>query len=544
MAYNPRFYRGNPHLKSAWTTNEYTLDQIMELKKCSEDIFYFVKNYVKITTPDADVVPFDPYPFQHEFIENMESNRLVVLLSSRQSGKTTTVAVYALWKILFNESFKILILAHKQAMAKEILDRIKNCYEHIPFWMQHGIVECNKTQIELVNKSRITCSATTSDAGRGSSNSLVISDEFSAVKKSVADDFMGSVFPSISAGKKTQLVILSTPKGMNHFYHIYDGAVKGKNEFKPMKVNWRDIPGRDEKWEKTQRELLGSKFEEEHECSFIGSSNTLLDTDTMKNIEPILPVSFQGDLQIFELPIQDQDREVGYVMVADVAEGVGGDYSVISVIKIEDQQYTQVAVFRNNVITPLEYAHKIVEVSTMYNEAFCLVESNSIGNQVLYILESELEFERLFYTKRENNKIVLELCKSPKNRFGVRTTSSTKNLGCNRLKELVKQNILKITSSETFEELTNFGSNGKTFQASSGCTDDIVMTLVLFSWLTIQPAFKEYEVEIVKDSRNLTFSQNIPPTLHIPYIQSELGEEGFVDEDNNVWIEVGKNSFR
>lgn len=539
--YDYRFYRGNPHLKSAYCKADYTLDQIMELKKCSEDVFYFIKNYVKITTPDADVVPFDLYPFQHEFIENMEANRLVVLLSSRQSGKTTTVAVYALWKILFNESFKILILAHKQIMSKELLDRIKNCYEHIPFWMQHGVVECNKTQIELVNKSRITCSATTADAGRGSSNSLVISDEFSAVKKNVADDFMGSVFPSISAGKKTQLVILSTPKGMNHFYHIYDGAVKGRNEFKPMKVNWRDIPGRDEKWEKTQRELLGDKFEEEHECSFIGSSSSLLDTETMKNIQPIDAVSIQGDLKIFEHP---QDGEVGYVMIADVAEGVGADYSAISVIKIDNKKYTQVAVYKNNMVTPLEYAHKIMEISKLYHDAYCLVESNSIGNQVLYILESELEFERLFYTKRENNKIVLELCKTPKNKFGVRSTSSTKNLGCNRLKELVKQSVLKINSYDTFEELTNFASNGKTFQASSGCTDDLVMTLVLFAWLNIQPSFKEYETEIVKDSKNLTFNQHLPPTLPIITAISPLGEEGFVDADNNVWIEVGKNSFR
>lgn len=533
MGYNPRYYRGNPHLKSAWTKNDYTMEQILELKKCSEDVFYFLENYVKITTADAEVVPFILYPYQKKFISAMEKNRMSILLSARQTGKTQSVAAYALWKIIFNESFKVLVLAHKQAMAKEILDRIKSMYEHIPFWMQHGIVECNKSQIELVNKSRITCSATTADAGRGSTNSLVISDEFAAVKKSVADDFMSSVFPSISSGKKTQLVILSTPKGFNHFYHIYDGAVKKRNGFYPIKVNWRDIPGRDKKWEKTQRELLGDRFEEEHECSFLGTSNTLLSTDLIKMVENNLqaPITTIDDLKTFEEPI----KEKSYILTVDVAEGVDNDYSVCNVFRIEEKQYIQAAVYRSNTIKPELYAKKIIEMAEKYNEGYVLVELNSIGSLVAYILSEDMYYQNIFTTSRGKNKQILEIGKN-NNSPGVKTSTSVKNQGCMSLKNLIEKDILVIRDQTSFEEFTNFTSTGKSYSAATGCTDDTIMTLVLFSWLVIQPIFKECKSDFVS-GKGISSMQSSVILNNKIYFTKPVDDNRWVDEDGNVWYD-------
>lgn len=534
MSYDPRFYRGNPGLRSAYCKSDYTLEQIQEIKKCSEDIFYFLNNYCYITTADAEVVLFKPYKFQNKFIKTVEASRKVVLLSARQLGKTTSVAAYALWKILFTESYKILILSNDGAGAKDILDRIKTMYENIPHWLQQGVVECNKSTIELVNKSKVFCSSTTVNAGRGRAVAMVILDEFAAVSKNVADQFMVSVFPTLSSGKKTKIVILSTAKGFNHFHKIYDDATKKKNEFKPLKFDWRAVPTRDKAWEKSERLLLGDKFEEEHECIFQGASNTLLPASSIRKIDSSItnPICEMNDLKIFEEPIQDKS----YIVVVDSAEGVEEDFSVCNVIKINESSYEQVAVYRNNTIKPELYALKVVEIAKKYNNGFVFVELNSIGSLVAHIIADEQYYENMFTTKREKNRQMLKIGRNSDRLPGIKTSTMVKNQGCTSIKNMIDNDTLIIRDRTCFEEFTNFVSKGSSYAAEKGYTDDIVMTFVLFGWIVLQPLFKEHRSDFVSGKSISGIGSDV--ILHNTILfGNRIPDNRWVDAEGNVWYD-------
>jgi hypothetical protein len=586
-----RFYENNPKLLSANSTIEFTKDQIYEISKCKKDIFYFIKNYAKITSVEATIIPFEPRDFQTDIIKTITEERFLILLSGRQTGKTTTFAVYLLWKILFNSNTSVLITSYKEKYAKDFLSRIKNMFENIPLWMQSGITKWNVTEIELENKSKISAESTTETTGTGGSYSIIVSDELAKVSKRIADSFMKSVFPTISSGTSTKFFICSTPLGYNHFYRIFDDAKKGKNRFIAKEANWRAVVGRDEKWVQEQIEILGEDgFAQEHECKFIGNVSSLLDVYTHEKIVPKTPVSIDGNLKIYEHPVnlvetftkktqavqeviratpigdfttydlmfkknkiperviekaEEEQYNPGYVLIVDVSEGVGGDNSAISVVKIHNGKYEQVATFKDNKIAPSLFAIKIMEISKYYNDAFALVENNSIGSQLLHILIKEHFFTNLFYTSKKGAKTVLEMYGGDEVKAGIRTTQPVKNLGCNLLKTLIRNDSLLVYDQDTYEEFTNFSSNGKTYCAASGYTDDLVMTLVLFAWLTAQPVFMEYQKEVGKTKLRRNFGSN--SVVNISKIYSEVygddDDEGFVDRDG-VWEVIGKIPFR
>lgn len=581
-----RYHENNPKLLSANSTIDFTKEQIYEISKCKKDIFYFIKHYAKITSVEAKVIPFEPRDFQTDIIETITKERFIILLSGRQTGKTTTFAIYLIWKILFFSNTSILITSYKEKYAKDFLWRIKNMFENIPLWMQSGIKKWNVTEIELENKSKISAEATTETTGTGGSYSIIVSDELAKVRKNIADSFMKSVFPTISSGTTTKFFICSTPLGYNHFYRIFDDAKKGKNRFIAKEANWRAVKGRDDKWVQEQIEILGEDgFAQEHECKFIGNVSSLLDVYTHEKMVPKNPVSVDGSLKIYEHPIKIQEtftqqsqkvqptiKEMssgdftkyelmfkkekipenvlekaekeqynpGYLMIVDVSEGVGGDYSAISVIKLFEGKYEQVATFRDNKIAPSLFAIKIMEISKYYNDAFALVENNSIGNQLLHILIQEHFFTNLFYTSKKGSKTILEMFRGEETKAGIRTTQPVKNLGCNLLKNLIKNDLLIVNDQDTYEEFTNFTSNGKTYSAASGYTDDLVMTLVLFGWLTSQPVFQEYQKEVGKTKLKRNFGSG--SVVNIGKIHAEVyGDESddFRDSDG-YWQVVGK----
>lgn len=272
MSNKSQKYLGNSNLKAAGVSVNFTPEQIEEYIKCSQDPLYFVKNYVKIVSLDKGLVPFELYDYQEDMIRAVHENRFVIGKMPRQTGKSTTVISYLLHYILFNQDMSVAILANKLSTARELLNRLKMAYEYLPMWLQQGVVEWNKGSIVLENGSKILASATSSSAVRGGSYNFIFLDEFAYVPQNVAEEFFSSVYPTITSGKTTKVMIISTPKGLNMFYRLWVNANKkpgedGKNEYFPIEVHWTAVPGRDDKWkQQTISNTSEQQFRTEFEC--------------------------------------------------------------------------------------------------------------------------------------------------------------------------------------------------------------------------------------------------------------------------------------
>ena len=227
-------YLGNPNLKKANTPIEFTEDNIIEFMKCKEDPVYFAKNYIKIVSLDHGLVPFDLYPFQERLIQNFHDNRFNICKMPRQTGKSTTCVSYLLHYAVFNDNVNIAILANKASTARDLLGRLQLAYENLPKWMQQGIISWNKGSLELENGSKISSNSTSSSAVRGGSYNVIFLDEFAFIPNHIADDFFASVYPTISSGQSTKVIIVSTPRGMNHFYPFQPHATYDKNDSYPL----------------------------------------------------------------------------------------------------------------------------------------------------------------------------------------------------------------------------------------------------------------------------------------------------------------------
>ena len=483
-------YLGNLNLKRKGTTVEFTQEMVQEYIKCAQDPIYFAEKYIQIVHVDHGLIPIELYNYQKEIIEKITNNRRVTVVTSRQAGKTTTAVAVILHYILFNEHKTSALLANKGDAAREILDRIKIAYEALPKWMQQGVVEWNKGSVEFENGCKIIAAATSSSAIRGKSISLLYIDETAFVEN--WDEFFASVFPTISSGKTTKMLFTSTPNGLNHFYKTCEGAREGTNGFEFVEVTWQDVPGRDEKWKEdtlASMDFDQGKFAQEFECAFLGSSGTLIEGNKLKSLVIRNPIQEQSGIKIYEQP----NKERTYAMVCDVSRGKGLDYSAFSVFDITSMPYKQVCTFRDNAVTPIDYAEIIYRVLKIYNDCYVLIEINDIGEQVSDLLHYDYEVETILFTEsagRSGKRISGGFSGKGVDK-GIRTTKTVKAIGCNMLKMLVEQDQLILNDFDTINELSTFSRKGNSYEAESGCHDDTVMCCVLFSWLSDQTFFKD-----------------------------------------------------
>ena len=487
----PDAYLGNPNLKPANVPVHFTPEQVEEYLKCQKDPIYFIENYVKIITLDKGVQPFKPWDFQKELLSAVHQNRFVITKYPRQSGKSTSVIAYILHYILFNQQVTVGMLANKLATARELLSRLKLAYENLPKWMQQGVEEWNKSSIDLENGSRVLASSTSSTAVRGGSFNMIFLDEFAYVPQEVAEEFFSSVYPTISSGKSSKVLIVSTPKGLNLFYKLWTGATEGTNDYVPVEVHWSQVPGRDAEWKKqTIANTSEQQFRVEFECDFIGSMNTLIAPSKLKTMAWRKPAIKNADgLDIYEKPKKDHV----YAMTVDTSRGVGIDHHAFTIIDVTQQPYKLVAKYRNNILSPLLYPNIIYRLATEYNDAHVLIELNDIGESVANTVYEELEYDNVIMTtmKGRGGQVAGGGFGPGRQQRGVKTTNPVKKVGCSILKSLIEEDKLVLEDYDILHELTTFVENKGSYAADQGHHDDLVMCLVLFGWLTKQTYFKD-----------------------------------------------------
>ncbi len=481
-------YLGNQNLKRSNVKHEWTPDQIKEWMRCAKDPVYFIETYIKIVNVDKGLINFNLYDYQKDIVELSIEERFVICKMPRQCGKTTTLVGIMLWYVLFHDNYNVAILAHKMQQAREILSRIQLAYEHLPKWIQQGIIEWNKGNIELENGSKILASATSSSAIRGGSFNLVYLDEFAFVDNNMQEDFFASVYPTISSGKTSKVLITSTPNGLNMFYKIWTDSEEGKNDYKRIDVHWSQVPGRDQKWrEETIRNTSEEQFRVEFECEFIGSSHTLISATKLRVLRSVAPTLSNPDTKIFAQPVPGRQ----YFTVVDTARGVEGDYSAFVVFDVSELPYRVVASYKNNMISPLMYPNIVFQLSKHYNSAYVLVETNDIGEQIANILQHDLEYENVLTTINNGRSgQVISPGFGQATRLGVRTTKAVKRIGCMGLKTQVESDKLVINDERILYELFRFVNIGDSYEAEEG-HDDLVMCLVLFAWAMSQSYVKE-----------------------------------------------------
>jgi len=541
LATKIKHYLGNPNLKRVNMVLQLTEDQVREYYKCSQDPIYFIENYVKIITLDKGFVQISLYPFQRQAVQDINDNRRVIVKAGRQVGKTTMVVGYILWYILFNEDKFVAILANKAPTAREILNRIKIAYESLPLWLQQGVRTWNKGDIELENNCRVLASSTASSAIRGYSISLLYLDEFAFVPSNIAEEFFTSVYPTISSGTSSKILISSTPNGMNHYYRMWTEAVEGQNGFKHIEANWRQVPGRDQKWADEQRRVLGEqKFLQEMECEFMGSAGTMLSAHALKSLAFVKPLHVsETGIKIYHQPVKDHV----YLAVADTSRGKGLDYSAIAIIDVSEIPYKLVATYKDNNISPLVYPGIIKKMSDYYNQAYVLVEINDNGQQVVDALFDDFEYENILSTVDMKGKIALTWGFGNKSQRGIRTTKSVKRLGCSILKNLIEQQKLLVQDFDTISEFSTFISKGSSFEAEEGSHDDMVMCLVLFAWCTNQQFFADLSNINIKgrlhEEQMRQIEEEQLPDFLAGHVDVDQGEHRYV-EDGAVWSVVNR----
>ena len=538
-------YLGNPNLKKANTQIEFTKENVAEYLKCKDDPVYFAMNYVKIVTLDEGLKSFAPYDFQEKLINNFHDNRFNICKMPRQTGKSTTVISYLLHYVVFNDSVNVGILANKAATARELLGRLQTAYENLPKWMQQGILSWNRGSLELENGSKILAASTSASAVRGMSFNILFLDEFAFVPNHIADSFFASVYPTITSGQNTKVIIVSTPHGMNHFYRMWHDAEKGKNEYVPTDVHWSQVPGRDEIWkEQTIANTSEQQFKIEFECEFLGSVDTLIAPSKLKSLVYDAPLTQNAGLDVFEQSKENHD----YITTVDVARGVGNDYSAFVVVDITEFPHKIVAKYRDNQIKPMLFPNIIWEVAKNYNNAFILCEVNDIGDQVASILHYDLEYENLLMASMRGRagQIVGQGFSGKKTQLGVKMSKTVKKVGALNLKTMIESDKLLFKDYDILSELTTFISKSNSFEAEEGCNDDLAMCLVIYAWLVNQDYFKELTDQDVRkrlyEEQKNQIEQDMAP---FGFIEDGLDDTSFIDNEGDRWYvdEYGDKSY-
>lgn len=516
-------YNGNALIKRANQNINFTPEMVEEWLKCSQDPVYFTETYMKIINVDKGLVSFKLYDYQKDMLLSMQQNRFNVIATARQAGKSTTTCAFILWYIIFHSEKTVALLANKGDTAREILGRIQLAYQHLPKWLQQGVKEWNKGSFELENDSRVIAAATSSDAIRGYSINLLFIDEAAFIEN--WDEFFTAVYPTISSGTESKIVLVSTPNGLNHFYKTWVGANEDRNGYKAIKVMWHDVPGRDEAWKQGTLAAMNfdtEKFEQEYCVEFMGSSGTLIAGWKLKELVYQKPIHESDGLKMFVSPEKDR----AYVSVVDVSRGKGLDYSTFSIIDVTSMPYNQVCTYRSNMVTPWDFAEVVNRVCRAYNNAATLVEINDIGEQVSHALHNDFEYENVLFTEhagRGGKRITTGFGANVDK--GVRTTKTVKTVGCSLLKLLVEQNQLIVNDENTIMELATFSKKGQSYEAEPGTHDDMVMGLVLFGWLSDQQYFKDYtNINTLMKLREKSEED----------IMNDLSPFGFVDDGSDI----------
>ncbi len=534
MASQQDIYLGNPNLKKANVPTNFTPKQVKEFIKCSQDPVHFIQNYIKIVSLDKGLVPFDMYDFQVDMVKKFDEDRFNIAKLPRQSGKSTIVTSYLLWYVIFNDNVNVAILANKAATAREMLGRLQLSYENLPKWMQQGIVGWNKGSLELENGSKILAASTSASAVRGMSFNVIFLDEFAFIPNHIADQFFSSVYPTISSGKSTKVIIISTPHGMNMFYKLWHDAERGKNEYTTTEVHWSQVPGRDDVWkEQTIANTSEEQFRVEFECEFLGSVDTLISASKLRTMTYEDPLTSNQGLDVYIKPEEGHQ----YTITVDVARGVTKDYSAFTVIDTSTIPYQLVAKYRNNTIKPLLFPNIIHQVACAYNHAYVLVEVNDIGAQIGDILQFDLEYDNLLMSAMRGRagQVIGQGFSGTKVQLGVKMSTTVKKQGCSNLKQLLEDDKLLLNDYDIISELTTFIQKGQAWEAEDGCNDDLAMCLVIFSWLATSDYFKELHdsdvrARMYKEQRE-GIEQDMAP---FGFVDDGLGDETEVI-DGEVW---------
>ena len=527
-------YLGNPHVKKDGVEEDWEPSKVQEYAKCMSNPVHFAKNHVKIINLNDGLVPFELYPYQEEMFEHFRSNRFSVLLACRQSGKSISSLAFLLWYAMFTPEQTIAILANRGATSREMLGRITLMLENLPFYLQPGCKTLNKTSIEFSNNSRILAESTSSSSIRGFSVNLLFLDEFAFVEK--AAEFYTSTYPVISSGKDSKVIVCSTANGIgNQFHKIWEGAVQGVNEYKPFRVDWWDVPGRDDKWkEETISNTSEIQFDQEFGNTFFGTGQTLVNPQTLLSLKARRPerILEGGDLFLYDEPRKGSQ----YVICVDVAKGRGQDYSTFNVVDISSRPFKQVAVYRNNLISPILFPDIIYKYGKLYNEAYIIVENNDAGQLTCHGLHHELEYENLHMESATKSGGV-----------GVEMTRRTKRIGCSGFKDLLEETKLEIVDEQTIMEISTFEVKGASYEATDGNHDDLVMNFVMFGYFVTTPYFQEMtDINVKKlmfKQRMLEIEEDVPPfgaqnydeNEHITYEEKldPWSMLDFVDEDGH-----------
>ena len=536
---NKDSYRDNPLLKRAGVQLQYTQEQVDEYIKCAKDPIYFAKNYIKIVNVDDGLINFKMWPFQEKMLNLFKDNRFVITKCPRQVGKTTTTVAYLLHATLFQDSQNVAVLANKGSLARDILGKYQLAYENLPMWLQQGVITWNKGNVELENGSKIIAASTSSSAIRGGAFNIVFLDEFAFVPQNIATEFFNSVYPVISSGKKTKIIIVSTPNGMNLFYKLWMDSINKKNDYVPFEIHWSNVPGRDEKWkEETIRNTSQRQFQQEFETEFLGSSNTLISGYKLQQLTYKDPIAEHDLLKIYEHPIKESNghpKDNLYALVVDVSEGKNLDSSAFSVIDISQTPYKQVATYKSSSISPILFPTVIYNAAKYYNDAYVLVEINN-NPQVADSLHADFEYENLWKVFTGNKKPQqLSAGFARGVQMGLKMSPQVKAIGCSNLKTLIEGDKLLIEDFDTYSELTTFVQQKNSFKAEDDANDDLVMGLVMFAWLTTQKYFREIvNHDLRKQIQLESMNQIDEETLPAPIIEDGL-EHDFEIMGGDVW---------
>jgi hypothetical protein len=483
-------YSGNPQLKKANTTLEYTAEQIDEYVKCTKDPVYFAKNYIKIVSVDEGVIPFKMYKFQEKLIKRFHKNRFNICKLPRQSGKTTTAVSYLLHYALFNADSNIAILANKAQTARDILSRLQLAFENLPKWLQQGVKIWNKASLELDNGSKIIAASTSASSVRGGTYNIIFLDEFAFIPNQIAEEFFRSTYPTVTSGKNTKVIIISTPNGMNMYYKLWTESERKQNEYIPTEVHWSEVPGRDQKFkEQTIANIGKDAWDQEFDCSFLGSAGTLVSASKIRTLIYDQPISRSGGLDIYKSPEKDKI----YLLIADCSEGVGKDYHAFVIIDVTKIPYKIVAKYKNNELKPMLFADVIKKAAEAYNNSYILIEIASVGEQVAKNIHYDLEYGNLLMSSVNGRagQVVGQGLYGKNSQYGLKISKQVKRVGCSNLKTIIEDDKLIIRDFDIISELTTFISKNNSYEAEVGCNDDLMSCLVIFAWLIVQDYFKD-----------------------------------------------------